>query len=85
MKITDITPAMFDRAKRVEAGLLGRFAEIDAVAQENTLRVMAAFQDQKVTEGCFAGTTGYGYDDMGREVLDKVYAQVFGEIGRAHV
>ena len=78
MKITDITPAMFDRAKRVEAGLLGRFAEIDAVAQENTLRVMAAFQDQKVTEGCFAGTTGYGYDDMGREVLDKVYAQVFG-------
>ncbi|MCI9468019.1 MAG: hypothetical protein HFG45_01775 [Oscillospiraceae bacterium] len=69
---------MFDRAKRVEAGLLGRFAEIDAVAQENTLRVMAAFQDQKVTEGCFAGTTGYGYDDMGREVLDKVYAQVFG-------
>jgi cystathionine beta-lyase family protein involved in aluminum resistance len=78
LKITDITPAMFDRAKRVEAGLLGRFAEIDAVAQENTLRVMAAFQDQKVTEGCFAGTTGYGYDDMGREVLDKVYAQVFG-------
>lgn len=78
MKITDISPALFARANQVEAGLRDRFAEIDAVAQENTLRVMAAFQDQRVTEGCFAGTTGYGYDDMGREVLDKVYAQVFG-------
>lgn len=78
MKITDITPELFARANRVEAGLRDRFGEIDAVAQENTLRVMAAFQEQKVTEGCFAGTTGYGYDDMGREVLDKVYAQVFG-------
>lgn len=78
MKITDISPALFDRANQVEAGLRERFAEIDAVAQENTLRVMAAFQDQRVTEGCFAGTTGYGYDDLGREVLDKVYAQVFG-------
>ena len=78
MKITDISPAMFARASRVEEGLRDRFAEIDAVAQENTLRVMAAFQEQRVTEGCFAGTTGYGYDDMGRETLDKVYAQVFG-------
>lgn len=78
MKITDIKPAMFERASRVEATLRDRFAEIDNVAQKNTLRVMEAFQEQRVTEGCFAGTTGYGYDDMGREVLDKVYAQVFG-------
>ncbi len=78
MKVTDISPELWDRAGKVEAGLQERFAEIDSVAQENTLRVMAAFQDQRVTEGCFAGTTGYGYDDMGREVLDKVYAQVFG-------
>lgn len=78
MKVTDICQELFARANQVEMGLWERFAEIDAVAQENTLRVMAAFQDQRVTEGCFAGTTGYGYDDMGREVLDKVYAQVFG-------
>ena len=38
---------------------------------------MTAFQDNKVSDSCFAGTTGYGYDDLGREVLDKVYAQVF--------
>lgn len=38
---------------------------------------MAAFQDNRVSDSCFAGTTGYGYDDLGREVLDKVYAQVF--------
>lgn len=78
MKIQDIKQEMFARAARVESTLTGRFAEIDAVAQENTLRVMETFQEQRVTEGCFAGTTGYGYDDMGREVLDKVYAQVFG-------
>ena len=39
---------------------------------------MEAFQDNKVSEACFAGTTGYGYDDLGRETLDKIYAQVFG-------
>ena len=39
---------------------------------------MEAFQDNKVSEACFAGTTGYGYDDLGRETLDKIYAQIFG-------
>ena len=78
MNIKDIQPAMWERAARVEQGLLGRFAEIDQVAQQNTLRVMEAFQNQRVTEGCFAGTTGYGYDDMGRETLDKLYAEIFG-------
>ena len=39
---------------------------------------MAAFQEQRVSEACFAGTTGYGYDDLGRETLDKLYAQLFG-------
>ena len=43
----------------------------------NTRKVMAAFQDNKVSDSCFAGTSGYGYDDIGREVLDNVYAQVF--------
>jgi cystathionine beta-lyase family protein involved in aluminum resistance len=38
---------------------------------------MEAFEDNRVSEACFAGTTGYGYDDLGRETLDKIYAQVF--------
>ncbi len=39
---------------------------------------MTAFQDMRVSDSCFAGTTGYGYDDLGRDVLDKIYAQIFG-------
>jgi len=65
-------------AARVQARLAARFAEIDAVAEYNTRRVMEAFQNKRVSEACFAGTTGYGYDDLGREVLDKIYAEIFG-------
>jgi cystathionine beta-lyase family protein involved in aluminum resistance len=39
---------------------------------------MEAFQDNRVSDACFAGTTGYGYDDLGRDTLDKIYAQIFG-------
>ena len=78
MKITDIKPEMFERAARIEKDIRVVFDRIDEIAQKNTIRVMSAFQDQRVNEACFAGTTGYGYDDFGREVLDKVYAQVFG-------
>ena len=63
---------------RAEADLAPVFARIDAIARANTARVMAAFQEQRVSAACFAGTTGYGYDDRGREVLERIYAQVFG-------
>ena len=78
MKISDISPKVFELASEAEADLQEQFAHIDRIAQINTIKVMSAFQDNKVSEACFAGTSGYGYDDMGREVLDKVYAQVFG-------
>jgi len=78
MKISDIKPEVYDMAARVQARLAARFAEIDAVAEYNTRRVMEAFQNKRVSEACFAGTTGYGYDDLGREVLDKIYAEIFG-------
>ncbi len=78
MKISDIRPEVFDMAARVQARLAPRFAEIDAVAEMNTRRVMEAFQNNRVSDACFAGTTGYGYDDLGREVLDKIYAEIFG-------
>ena len=54
------------------------FARIDAVAEENTARVLAAFQAHRVAEGYFSGTTGYGYDDLGRDKLDEIYATLFG-------
>lgn len=78
MKISDIKPEVYDMAKRAEQKLSARFQEIDAIAQENTRKVMEAFQDHRVSDACFAGTTGYGYDDLGRETLDKIYADVFG-------
>lgn len=77
MKIADIKPEVFTMSRRAEERCRARFAEIDAVAEKNTLRVMEAFQEFKVSDACFAGTTGYGYDDLGRETLDKIYARLF--------
>lgn len=77
MNVNDIKPEVFVLAEQVEAQLADKFRQIDKIAAKNTQKVMAAFQDNRVSEACFAGTTGYGYDDLGREVLDKVYAQVF--------
>ena len=78
MKISDIKPEVYDMAERAEAKLQTRFREIDRTAEANTRKVMEAFQNNRVSEACFAGTTGYGYDDLGRETLDKIYAEVFG-------
>lgn len=58
--------------------LAEQFARIDAVSQENTQRVLEAFQEHRVADGYFAGTTGYGYDDLGRDKLDEIYAHLFG-------
>ena len=77
MKITDIKPEVFELARQAEAEIKAQFDRIDRIAEKNTLKVMQAFQNNKVSDSCFAGTSGYGYDDLGREVLDKVYAQVF--------
>lgn len=70
-------PQVFSLAQEAENEIRPQFERIDRIAQQNTLKVMQAFQDNKVSDSCFAGTTGYGYDDVGREVLDKVYAQIF--------
>ena len=54
-----------------------RFAKIDETAQYNQLKVLKAMQDAKVSEACLLGTTGYGYNDLGRETLEAVYANLF--------
>ena len=69
---------LLDLAAQAEEDLKGQFARTDAIAQANTQKVLAAFQDHKVSEGDFVGTTGYGYDDVGRDKLERIYAQVFG-------
>ncbi len=65
-------------AAQTENALQEQFARIDTIAEYNTYRVLAAFQTHRVAEGYFAGTTGYGYDDVGREQLDHIYADLFG-------
>lgn len=78
MKPSEIPQSVRDLAAKCEIRLAPRFAEIDEVSMKCTERVMEAFQEFKVSDSCFAGTTGYGYDDLGRETLDKVWARVFG-------
>ncbi|MCI8915586.1 MAG: hypothetical protein HFF26_02815 [Oscillospiraceae bacterium] len=67
-----------DLAEQAEQGLREQFARIDRIAQVNSQRVLAAFQRHRVAESYFAGTTGYGYDDLGRDKLDEIYAELFG-------
>ena len=55
-----------------------RFQEIDRTAFQNTERILTAFRNHRVSESCFSGTTGYGYDDLGRDTLDKLYAEILG-------
>ena len=62
--------------KTLEA-LAPRFEEIDRVAEYNQLKVLKAMQDCRVSEACLLGTTGYGYNDIGRDTLEEVYAHVF--------
>ena len=77
MNVNDIKPEVYELARQAEEEIRPQFERVDRIAMLNTRKVMTAFQDNKVSDSCFAGTTGYGYDDLGREVLDKVYAQAF--------
>lgn len=61
----------------IEKELKDRFALIDQIAEFNQLKVLKAMQDNRLSDIHFAATTGYGYNDIGRETLEKVYADVF--------
>ena len=72
-----VSPAVYAYGESVLTGLRERFAAVDAVAEYNQAKVIAAMQKNRVGASCFAATTGYGYDDVGRDVLEKVYADTF--------
>ena len=65
-------------ALEAENALASRFASIDRIAFDNTQKVMDAFREHRVSEGLFQSTSGYGYDDRGRDVLDAIWADVMG-------
>ncbi len=73
-----IDPALELLAQRVEKEVCPVFASLEATAEYNQLKVIAAFQKNQVSESFFYGSTGYGYGDRGRDALDAIYAQIFG-------
>lgn len=72
-----ISEKVFQLGQKQEAELKDRFEEVDRVAQLNHLKVIRAMQKAKVSEACLLGTTGYGYNDIGRDTLEQVYANIF--------
>ena len=72
-----ISPAVYEYGEKAIEKLQARFAAIDRVAEHNQAKVLRAMQKNKVSAACFVGTTGYGYDDFGRDNLERVYADVF--------
>ena len=67
-----------DLALEAESALGAQYKHIDEVAFRNTQKVMEAFRTHRVSDACFQSTSGYGYDDRGREVLEEVWADVMG-------
>ena len=72
-----VSPAVYAYGEKTIANLIDRFEAIDKIAEYNQAKVLSAMQKNKVSAACFAATTGYGYDDYGRDNLEKVYADVF--------
>ena len=72
-----ISPAVYNYGEKAIELLQKRFAQIDQIAEFNQAKVLTAMQKNRVSAACFAGTTGYGYDDVGRDNLERVYADVF--------
>ena len=72
-----ISPAVYQLGEDAIRKIQDRFDEIDKIAEYNQAKVLSAMQKNRVSAACFAGTTGYGYDDVGRDNLERVYADVF--------
>lgn len=72
-----ISETVYNFSSNILNNLRERFDEVDQVAEYNQIKVIKAMQDHKVSAECFNGSTGYGYDDIGRETLEAVYASVF--------
>lgn len=76
-KTLSIHPDILELGREIESRLKERFEEIDKIAEYNQLKVIKAFQDNRVSDIHFAATTGYGYNDLGRDTIEQVYASVF--------
>lgn len=76
-KQSGIEESVYAFGKKIEESLKERFEIIDAMAEYNQLKVIQAMQKNKLSDIHFASTTGYGYNDLGRETLESIYADIF--------
>lgn len=76
-KLFNISDKVIDLASECEEELAEKFKEIDEVALFNTAKVLNAFKENKISDTHFKKTTGYGYDDIGREAIENVYKDIF--------
>lgn len=72
-----ISEEVYEYGEKIWDSLGDRWAQIDELSEYNQLKVIGAMQKNQVSEACLLGTTGYGYNDLGRETLEKVYADIF--------
>ncbi len=73
-----INEKVYDFCSDIETSLKERFDEIDKIAEQNQIKVIKAMQEARFAEEHLSGTTGYGYNDAGREAVEQIYANVFG-------
>ena len=72
-----ISKEVFEAGERLEQELMPRFLEFDRTAEFNQLKVLGAMQKNRVSAECFQYASGYGYNDNGRDTLERIYADVF--------
>ena len=72
-----ISPEVFAFCEKQEEGLTEKFKEIDRIAEANQWKVLEAFQAERIADTHFETTSGYGYTDIGRDTLERVYARIF--------
>ena len=73
-----ISEQAYALGREAERKIAPYFARLEEICDKGTEKVLAAFRRHRVSDTMFAGTTGYGYDDQGRDTLDKIYADIFG-------
>jgi len=78
MEYLGINQKIYELENKIEAKISKQFKQIDKTTRNNQFKVLSAFRNNKVSENHFNGSTGYGYSDRGREVLDSVFADIVG-------
>ena len=72
-----IKSEIINLSNKIRPELEEEFVKVDEISEFNSLKVLSAFQKYNLSEMHFHGTTGYGYDDVGRDTIEKIYSEIF--------